>query len=504
PLSILFSIIMLHALGMTLNVMTLGGLALAVGILVDDATVAIENIHRNIHQRKPFVQAIMDGAQQIAVPAFVSTLCICIVFAPIAFITGAAKSLFVPMALAVVFAMLMSYVLSRTLVPTMVHFLLAKEASPDHVPNRFSVAFDDWFGRTRDSYGRWLAWALQHRALVVGLFAVFIAGSLAMLPMVGRDFFPTVDAGLIKLHVRGVPGTRLEESEKKMAGIQRTIRSVIPAGEIDSMLDVMGTPYSGINLSLSEGVLISPADAQVLISLKEGHEPTEDYLRSLRIALRREHPDTTFFFLAPDISSQVLNFGLAAPIDIQVVGPIGSEEKTLALANDLANEVRKVPGAADVHLGQVTRVPQLKINIDRTQAQRAGLTERDVASDLLVSLASSGQVAPSYWLDKRGVQYLVSVQTPQYAINSVDALKATPISNAVGNPQTVGNLSTITRSYGPANITHFNVARTYDILANVADSDLGSVSDGVKVAVAAAQAKAPPGVRYTIKGQAES
>lgn len=504
PLSILFSIIVLHALGMTLNVMTLGGLALAVGILVDDATVAIENIHRNIHQKKPFVQAIMDGAQQIAVPAFVSTLCICIVFAPIAFITGAAKSLFVPMALAVVFAMLMSYVLSRTLVPTMVHFLLAKEAAPDHKPSRFSVAFDRAFGRLRDNYGRWLAWSLHHRALVVGIFAVFVAGSLAMLPLVGRDFFPTVDAGLIKLHVRGVPGTRLEESEKRMAAIQRTIRQVIPAGEIETMLDVMGTPYSGINLSLSEGALISPADGQVLIALKQGHAPTDDYLRALRVALRKTYPDVTFFFLAPDISSQVLNFGLAAPIDVQVVGPIGSEEKTLALAEDLANQIRKVPGAADVHLGQVTRVPQLKINIDRIQAQRAGLTERDVASDLLVSLASSGQVAPSYWLDKRGVQYLVSVQTPQYAINSVDALKATPISNAVGSPQTVGNLSTIQRTYGPANITHFNVARTYDILANVADTDLGSVSTGVKAAVAAAQAKAPPGVRYTIKGQAES
>lgn len=504
PLSILFSIIVLHALGMTLNVMTLGGLALAVGILVDDATVAIENIHRNIGQRKPFVQAIIDGAQQIAVPAFVSTLCICIVFAPIAFITGAARSLFVPMALAVVFAMLMSYLLSRTLVPTMVHYLLAREAVSGHAPNKFSAAFDRAFGRLRDRYGRWLAWSLQHRAFVVGVFAVFVAGSMALVPMIGRDFFPSVDAGLIKLHVRGAPGTRLEESEKKMAAIQRTIRSVIPAGEIETMLDVMGTPYSGINLSLSEGALISPADGQVLIALKPGHAPTEDYLRALRVVLRRAHPDTTFFFLAPDISSQVLNFGLAAPLDVQVVGPIGGEDKTLAIAQELAGEIRKVRGAADVHLGQVTRVPQLKINIDRTQAQRAGLSERDVASDLLVSLASSGQVAPSYWLDKRGVQYLVSVQTPQYAIDSIAALQATPISNAVGSPQTVGNLSTITRTYGPANITHFNVARTYDILANVEDSDLGSVSDGVRAAVAAAQAKAPPGVRFTVKGQAES
>ena len=504
PLSILFSITVLHAIGMTLNVMTLGGLALAVGILVDDATVAIENIHRNIGQRKPFVQAIIDGAQQIAVPAFVSTLCICIVFAPIAFITGAAKSLFVPMALAVVFAMLMSYLLSRTLVPTMVRYLLAREAVSDHAPNRFSQAFDRGFDRMRTSYGRSLAWALQHRAFVVTAFVLFGAGSMMLLPLVGRDFFPNVDAGLIKLHVRGAPGTRLEESEKKMSAIERTIHNVIPAGEIETMLDVMGTPYSGINLSLSEGALISSADAQVLIALKPGHAPTEDYVRALRVALRHTYPDTTFFFLAPDISSQVLNFGLAAPIDVQVVGPIGSEDKTAELAADLAAKIRRVPGAADVHLAQVSKVPQLKLSIDRTQAQRAGLSERDVASDLLVSLASSGQVAPSYWIDKRGVQYLVSVQTPQYSIDSIDALKATPISTALGQPQTVGNLSTIVRSYGPANITHFNVARTFDVQTNVEDTDLGSVSDGVKAVVATAQAAAPPGVRYTIKGQAES
>ncbi|HMG21576.1 MAG TPA: efflux RND transporter permease subunit, partial [Kofleriaceae bacterium] len=333
PLSILFSTIVLYALGETLNVMTLGGLALAVGILVDDATVAIENIHRNMHQRKPFTRAIIDGAQQIAVPAFVSTLCICIVFAPIAFLTGAARSLFVPMALAVVFAMLMSYLLSRTLVPTMVHYLLKRESAG---PNRFTVAFERGFSALRASYGRGLAWALQHRAFVVVGFAVVIAGSLAMVGLIGRDFFPTVDAGLIKLHVRGVPGTRLEESEKRIAAIEQTIRGVIPASEIETMLDVLGTPYSGINLSLSEGAAVSPADGQILIALVPGHRPTEDYVRALRDSLHHSYPETTFFFLAPDISTQVLNFGLAAPIDVQVVGPIGSEDKTLAVAEDLA------------------------------------------------------------------------------------------------------------------------------------------------------------------------
>jgi multidrug efflux pump subunit AcrB len=500
PLSILFSIIVLWALGQTLNVMTLGGLALAVGILVDDATVAIENIHRNMHQRKPFTRAIIDGAQQIAIPAFVSTLCICIVFAPIAFLTGAARSLFVPMALAVVFAMLMSYLLSRTLVPTMVHYLLRRESAG---PNRFTMAFERMFSRLRGSYGRGLAWALQHRAFVVGTFVIFIAGSFVMLSLVGRDFFPTVDAGLIKLHVRGAPGTRLEESEKRIAAIERTIRGVIPASEIETMLDVLGTPYSGINLSLSEGAAVSAADGQILIALRPGHRPTATYVRALREALRRAYPETTFFFLAPDISTQVLNFGLAAPIDLQVVGPIGSEDKTLAVAQDLATKVARVPGAADVHLAQVPKVPQLQIAIDRVQAQQAGLTERDVASDLLVSLASSGQVSPTFWLDKRGVQYLVSVQTPQYAIDSIDALRATPIS-AGGKVQTIGNLTQIKRATGPANITHFNIARTYDVQANVDGTDLGSVSDAVDELVAAARASAPPGTRIAVKGQAES
>ena len=501
PLSILFSMIMLRALGETLNVMTLGGLALAVGILVDDATVAIENIHRNMHQRKPFTRAIIDGAQQIAVPAFVSTLCICIVFAPIAFLTGAARSLFVPMAMAVVFAMLMSYLLSRTLVPTMVHYLLKRETGGQ---SRFTVAFERGFVALRTSYGRGLAWALHHRAFVVVGFALVFAGSLAMIGLVGRDFFPTVDAGLIKLHVRGVPGTRLEESEKRIGQIEQTIRSVIPSAEIETMLDVLGTPYSGINLSLSEGAAVSPADGQILIALRPGHHPTEDYLRALRERLRRVYPETTFFFLAPDISTQVLNFGLAAPIDLQVVGPIGSEDQTLAVAEDLAARIAKVPGAADVHLAQESRVPQLQLAIDRVEAQQAGLTTRDVASDLLVSLASSSDVAPSYWVDRRGVQYLVAVQTPQYSIDSIDALRATPISTSSNKVQTVGNLAQVKRVSGPANITHFDIKRTFDVQANIDGTDLGAVSDGVDRVVAAVRAKAPRGTTITIKGQVES
>ncbi len=502
PLSISFSVIVLGFLGQTINVMTLGGLALAVGVLVDDATVAIENIHRNIGQRKTFEQAIIDGATQVAMPALVATLCICIVFAPLAMLTGAARSLFLPLAMAVVFAMLMSYLLSRTLVPTMVNYLLRDEVH--HEPNRFVAAFERGFTRLRTAYGHWLAWALQHRAFSVGAFTLFVAGSLLLAPMLGRDFFPSVDAGLIKLHVRGAPGTRIEETEKRIAAIQHTIRTVIPPNEIETMLDVVGTPYSSINLSLSEGALISPADAQIFIGLRDGHRPTADYLRALRVELQRRYPEMTFFFLAPDISTQVLNFGLAAPIDLQVIGPIGSEDRTLAFAEQLAAKIEKVPGAVDVHLAQVSKAPQLVVDVDRTMAQRAGLTERDVASDLLVSLASSGQVAPTYWIDKRGVQYLVSVQTPQYSNDSMAALQATPISTGNGEPQTLGNLARIVRGTGPQNITHYNIARTFDVQANVQDRDLGAVIDDIEPIVDAMRKQAPPGTRIVLKGQAES
>ncbi|HTJ47436.1 MAG TPA: efflux RND transporter permease subunit [Kofleriaceae bacterium] len=504
PLSILFSIIALHALGQTLNVMTLGGMALAVGILVDDATVAIENIHRNMAQRKPFFRAIIDGAQQIAVPAFVSTLCICIVFVPIGFLTGAVRSLFVPLGMAVIFAMAMSYLISRTLVPTLVRYLLRKESEAHHEGDEKSV-FDRAFERFRDGYGRYLAWALGNRGFVVAAFTIFVAGSIAMLPLVGRDFFPQVDAGLIKLHVRGVPGTRLEQSEQRILAIEDTIKKkVIPPEEIDTMLDVMGIPNSGINLSLSEGALISSADAQIYISLKEGHAPTETYVRALREELRRDYPDTTFFFLAPDISTQVLNFGLAAPIDVQVVGPVGSEDQTSAVADALAAEIEKIPGAADVHLAQVQRAPQLNVDIDRVAASQSGLTTRDVASDMLISLTGAGDVSPSFWLDKRGVQYAVTVQTPQYAIDSVDALAATPLSTGGGQPQTLGNVAKFTRTVGPANVTHYDIKRTFDVQANVDGTDLGSVTDGVRDVIAKAKAKAPKGTTITLKGQAES
>ncbi|WP_044964246.1 MULTISPECIES: efflux RND transporter permease subunit [Sorangium] len=512
PLSILVSIIALNALGHTLNVMTLGGMALAVGILVDDATVAIENIHRNLGQRKPFLRAIVDGAQEIAVPALVSTLCICIVFVPVAFITGAARSLFVPMALAVVFAMLTSYFLSRTLVPTLVRLLLEREAAehahghaaPKGLFGRVFAAFNRAFDRLRGAYGGWLAWALAHRALSVGAFLALVAASVALIPLLGRDFFPTVDAGLIKLHVRGPPGTRLEESERRFARIQETIRGALPPGEIRTMLDSIGIPASGINLSLSEGAQISSADGQIFIALAEHHRPTADHVRTLRAKLNAAYPDTTFFFLAPDISTQVLNFGLAAPINVQVVGPIGKEDETYAVALKIAERMEKIPGAVDVHLAQVPARPQLRIDVDRTMADQLGLSQRDVASDVLVSLSSSGQTSPTYWLDKRGVQYLVAVQTPQYAMGSIDDVNATPLSTGDGRPQLLSNVASMSRATGPANITHYNVARTFDVQANVDGTDLGSVAGAVSRVVDELRPELPRGTKVTIKGQAES
>jgi multidrug efflux pump subunit AcrB len=513
PLSILVSIIILASMGQTLNVMTLGGMALAVGILVDDATVEIENVHRNMAQKKPIVRAILDGASEIATPAFVSTICICIVFVPVAFITGAAKSLFVPLALAVVFAMLTSYFLSRTLVPTMMRYLMTKEA--EHHANaehfvattwaeRFFAGFERGFERLRNTYGEWLAWALSRRALVVTGFLAFVAGSLLLLPLVGRDFFPSVDAGLIKLHVRGVPGTRIEETERKFAQVEDAIRKVIPPGEIETLLDNIGIPYSSMNLSLSDGSLISSADGEIFIALKEGHSSTRAYVRKLRAMLAETFPDQTVFFLAPDISTQVLNFGLPAPIDVQVFGAIGNEEQTYGVAQTIAARVARVPGAVDVHFAQVPKQPALRIDVDRTMAGQLGVTERDVASDLLVSLASSAIVAPSYWLDKRGIQYLVAVQTPQREIDSLDALRTTPISTGGGDPQLLSNFAQVSRTEGAVSITHYNVTRTYDVQANVDGADLGSVATRVQKIVDELKPSLPRGTTVRVKGQVES
>jgi CzcA family heavy metal efflux pump len=515
PLSILVSIILLNSLGETLNVMTLGGMALAVGILVDDATVEIENLHRNFALRKhTFVKAILDGAMQIAVPAFVSTLCICIVFVPIAFISGAAKSLFVPMGMAVVFAMLTSYLLSRTLVPTMVKYLLRREVESEHLANaparsafgRFHEAFNRRFETLRASYGRALDWTLGHRRAFVLGFVGFIALSGALVPFIGRDFFPSVDAGLIRLHVRAHPGTRIEETERAFAQVEDVIRQTIPRDQTEVVIDNIGVPYSGINLSLSDGSMVSPADGEVLIQLKEGHSPTHDLVKTLRQVLARRFPDYTFFFAAPDMATQVLNFGIAAPIDVQVRGTMDRLDEGLAAARRLQAQMARIPGAVDVHLAQEVGVPEFRLNVDRTFAGQVGLKEQDVANDVLVSLSSSGQVTPSYWVDTvHGVQYLVAVQTPQYKVDSIGALQNTPIAApGQSEPALLGNLGTLRRGPTPMNITHYNVAPTYDVLASVQDTDLGSVADAVSSIVDKARSALPRGSSVVIKGQVES
>jgi len=381
------------------------------------------------------------------------------------------------------------------------------EAGPPGLARRFFNAFDRGFARLRTAYGGLLAWTLENRVTFVTGFLCFVVASVVVLtPLLGRDFFPTVDAGLIKLHVRGAPGLRIEETERRFAAMEDTIRTVIPKDEIATMIDNLGVPNSGINLSLSEGALISPSDGQILISLKEDHKPTADYVRKLRQTLHRDYPESTLFFLAPDISTQVLNFGLAAPIDVQIVGAPGKEADTLGVARKIMAQVRGIPGAADVHLAQVLTKPEMRIDVDRTMASLSGLTQKDVASDILVSLSSSTQVAPSFWLDtKRGVQYTVAVQTPQYENDSVDAVDNTPISlGGDAAPQLLSNMAQISRTVGPANITHLNAARTYDVQANVDGTDLGSVSTAVNKIVNDLKPSMPRGTSVKIKGQAES
>jgi multidrug efflux pump subunit AcrB len=516
PLSILASVIALASLGQTLNLMTLGGLSLAVGILVDDATVEIENVHRNIAMRKPLVRAILDGAQQIATPAFVATLSICIVFVPVVFITGAARSLFTPLAMAVVFAMMTSYLLSRTLVPTMMQHLLGAELhryTGDRSSRREDLAwrahlrFNRLFERLRRLYGGYLDVALDRRGLVfLGFGAFVIASGLALYPHLGRDFFPAVDAGQIRMHVRCPPGMRLEETAQQFSRVEEEIRRVIPREEIVTLLDNIGIPNSGINLALGDPSMISAADGEIMVALDPHHHgPTAGYVKTLRERFAERFPTFEIFFLAPDITTQVLNFGLSAPIDLQVTGPPGNRAQNLLLARRLRDQLARVPGAVDVHLQQALGAPALRVNVDRVEASQQGLTERDVANSLLVSLSSNSAVAPSFWLDpRRGVQYQVAVQTPQYRVDSLDALRNTPVVGPAGVAQTLGNLATVERDAQPVNITHYNVAPTFDVLASVQGTDLGSVADAVDRILARERRHLPRGTTITVRGQVES
>ena len=518
PFALLSAVVWLWASGQTINIMTLGGLALAVGILVDDATVTIENINWHLEQGKSVEAAILDGAQQIAVPAFVSTLCICIVFVPVVFLSGTAKYLFTPLALAVVLAMQASYLLSRTLVPTMVLYLLRPEVDRYRVPEgeeegheggffwKIHHAFHVRFERMRAGYAKLLDAALAHRGLVLACFAVLFIGCGSLIPFTGSDFFPNVDAGQIRLHVRAAGGTRIEETEQRFAQVEAAIRRIIPARELTQILDNIGLPFGGINLAFSDSATVGSFDGEILVSLDaKNHSPTEGYIRQLRHELGREFPDLDFFFQPADIVGQILNFGLPAPLDVQVIGPVRNAAANLEIARELERRMARIPGAVDVHLHQVVDVPEVRLAVDRTKASEAGLTQRDVANSMLVSLSSSTQVAPNYWLNPaNGVQYIIAVQTPEYKMDSMDALLATPVRGASGNPQLLSNLARVERGTSASIINHYNVQPVYDIYANVQDRDLGAVASEVDKAIAAVRPKLARGSSIETRGQVET
>jgi multidrug efflux pump subunit AcrB len=540
PLSILCSITMLALLHETINIMTLGGLALAVGILVDDATVEIENINRNLEQGKEIEQAILDGAAQIATPALVSTLAICIVFVPMFLLSGVARYLFVPLAEAVVFAMLASYLLSRTVVPTMAKYLLhehddAEAARKAHSRNpfvRFQRGFESGFTWFRNGYVRLLTLCVDFAGVFLIIFAVFAVGSVALLvPWLGQDFFPAVDAGQFKIHVRARTGTRIEETAALCDHIDATIREHIPAKEVVTIVDNIGLPYSGLNLSYSTSAPIGPEDADIQVQLSPKHHPTDEYVQELRGELAREYPGVTFYVLPVDIVTQILNFGLSAPIDIQIVGP--NLYGNRVVAEKMLNDVRYVPGATDSRIQQPFDYPNFTVNVDRTRAQSIGFTQRDVAQSLLVAMSGSFQTTPSFYLDPRnGVSYNVAVQTPQYRLDSMSALKSLPVTrsasastsantsantgsdpapmetNAPGAAQqpvqVLGNLAQFKPGAELGTVSHYDVQPVLDIYANVEGTDLGSVTREMEKIKAKYEKQLPRGSHMILRGQSET
>jgi multidrug efflux pump subunit AcrB len=579
PLSILTSIVVLGALGETLNTSTLGGLALAVGILVDDTTVTIENIFRNLALGKPLRRAILDGSQEIVTPALVSTLSICIVFVPMGLLSGVSRYLFLPMGEAVVFAMLASYLLSRTVTPTFTALLLPKEAelfrqegqhghpsAPDaiyavqhplhdgaHVHGsgqhhpvpaqadpvhgngstplpqplsppgkgelatssverqrsgvvwRTHTAFNDRFERMRDAYQNSVTWTLGHRLPVIIVFTAFCALSFCLYPFIGRDFFPQVDAGQFRLHVRVPASTRLEETARIFAQIERHIRTVVPANETGAIVQNIGLPIF-VNLAYGDNATVGPGDGEILVSLKPGHHPTEQYVEELRRSLPQAFPDETFFFQPADIVNQILNFGQPAPIDVQVGGPITNQTLNLVVARELQSRIATIPGAADVHLQQIVNGPTLQVDVDRAKAEQVGLSQINVANSLLVSLAGSGQASPSFYLNpKNGVVYNVTVQTPQYRMNSPEDLLSTPITApGSSDPELLSNIATLSHGSTPLVINHYNIQPVYDIYVNTQMRDLGGVSGDIQRVVDAAKKDLPRGSTITVRGQVQS
>jgi multidrug efflux pump subunit AcrB len=513
PLAILVSIITFSALGETINIQTLGGLALAVGILVDDATVEVENINRQAGLGKPIMQAILDGAAEIATPALVATLSICIVFAPMFFLTGVARYLFVPLAMAVVFAMLASYVLSRTLVPTMARYLLRGHERECDRPSmrsrnplaRLQCAFALRFERQRVHYGHTLAWCIRHRALfLLAVISFCIASVVAIVPILGRDFFPAVDSGQIRLHVRARTGLRLEDTARLVDEIEQFVRRQLPPDEINKIIDNIGLPVSGINLSYSTLAPIGPGDAEILISIHRKHHGTGDYVRELRVALGREFPGTSFAFLPADMVGQILNFGQPSPIDIQLVG--NDLEANRRFADRLLPRVSEVSGVVDARIQQPSDRQTLRITVDRTKASEVGLTQRDVATNVLTSLSGSFQTSPTFFLDpKNGVSYSISTQTPQYRLDTPQQLQNLPVTGTTGAPaQILGNLGTIVRTADQPVVSHYNVAPVIDIYAAVQGRDLGAVARDVQHIIDGSIGDLPRGSHATLRGQVQT
>jgi multidrug efflux pump subunit AcrB len=513
PLAVLGAIIMLAAIGETLNIMTLGGLALAVGILVDDATVTIENINYHLEQGKDVEPAIMDGARQIVTPAFVSLLCICIVFVPMFFLTGVARFLFVPMAEAVMFAMMWSFILSRTLVPTMANYLLQRHVhhaegeapKPSRNPLvRFQRAFEAAFERFRRGYRALLGLALARRPVFVTGFLGFVALSFLLVPFLGRNFFPSVDAGNILMHVRTQVGTRVEETANQFADIQKKIRQVIPPDQIEAMTDNIGMPVSGINMTYNNTGVIGPQDGDVQIKLREGHKPTEGYVRALREQLPRSFPGVSFAFLPADIVSQILNFGAPAPIDLQVRG--ANQAGNFEYANKLLAKLRRVPGIADARIQQSPNNPVFNIDVDRTRAQYVGLTERDITNSLVVNLAGSSQVSPTYFLNPdNGISYSIVMQTPQYRMDSLNSLAAMPVTAAsTTNSPILGGIADIRRGTSNAVVSQYDIQTMVQIYATTQGRDLGAVATDVRKIVDDTKTEVPKGSNVVLLGQVQT
>jgi CzcA family heavy metal efflux pump len=514
PLSIMTSLIVLSALGETINIMTLGGLALAVGILVDDATVTIENINRNLDQGKELVQGILDGSSEIAMPALVSTLAICIVFVPMFFLTGVPKYLFAPLAEAVVFAMLASYALSRTLVPTMARYLLTEQTEEQrreetkgsaNIFVRMQERFETGFEHFRGRYHRLLEGAIRHRKIFVVVFLAACALTFALIPVVGRDFFPTVDSGEFKFHLRAPTGTRIEDTAALCDRVENDIREQIPADELTTITDNIGLPYSNINLSYTTSAPIGPADADIQVELSKDHHPTERYVRALRSKLGRDFPGVTFYVLPVDIVTQILNFGLPAPIDIQVIGRNLTANRQFA--ENLMNQLKFVAGTVDFRIQQPFNYPMLHMDVDRTKASQVGFTQRDVAQNLLIALSGSTQTAPSYWLDLRtGVTYNVATQTPQYRITKPQDLENIPVANATTAPvqQIMSGLTTVTRGAEMAVVTHYNIQDAIDIYGGVEGRDLGGVARDMQAIIDQNRKDLPAGSQLVVRGQIQT